>query len=174
MQRLFIGVAIHEAVRQQMRNILPQKLPGRPVPAENWHITVKFLGATPEPKREELTTALRAITVDPFDVLLGVLGAFPKVARARILWLGLISGAQPFGQLAEEVEGVAESLGFAREGRRFHPHVTIARIEPPRSVEALVRPFRAEPVEMTVNQLTLFSSVSTKEGQVYEAIATSP
>jgi RNA 2',3'-cyclic 3'-phosphodiesterase len=102
------------------------------VPPANWHITLKFLGATPvdrAPWVEETVGAIasthRRVTVD-----MGRLGAFPSVERARVLWAGVNDPKAGLGALVSDLEtGLAPF--FPKEMRRFHPHLTVARSEPP-------------------------------------------
>jgi 2'-5' RNA ligase len=158
-ERLFIGIPVTDDVRRSIVRALPRNLPGKPVPPENWHFTLRFLGATPAATRDQVVQLLRAATCGaPFMIRFDSLGAFPRPSRARILWLGIDEGAERMIQLAAIAEATARVAGFAAESKPFRPHLTLSRIDPPASVSALVSskpPFGAR---MTVASLILYRS----------------
>jgi len=99
------------------------------VPRANFHLTLFFLG--PAVLRERLAPvaeALGAIAEEtaPFEIAAQGVGAFPNLARPRIIWVGLHGDA--LAGLAARVAGAAERCGFARERRAYSPHLTIGRV----------------------------------------------
>jgi RNA 2',3'-cyclic 3'-phosphodiesterase len=138
-ERLFIGVPLSEDARAVIARSLPKNLPGKLVPQENWHFTLRFLGATQPEARDRIISILSAATCGaPFTVRFNELGAFPRANRARILWLGIDQGAERMIQLAAIAEGAARNVEFEAEGREFKPHLTLSRIDPPVSVTTLI------------------------------------
>ena len=66
------------------------------------------------------------------------LGAFPSTRRARVLWAGIDDPADVLAALVADLEaGLAEE--FRAEVRRFHPHLTVARSEPPLRLAGALR-----------------------------------
>lgn len=113
-----------------------EELPGRRVPPENWHITLRFVGETEPVGYERWLANLDAVSMPgPFRLSLGELGAFPRPARATVLWVG-VHGAGISG-LAEVVDDAADASGLGREERPFRPHLTVARVRPPEDVRRL-------------------------------------
>ena len=53
-ERLFIGVPLTDEARRAVEKALPKKLPGKLVPPENWHFTLRFLGSTAAEEREKI------------------------------------------------------------------------------------------------------------------------
>lgn len=158
-ERLFIGVPVTEQARQSIFKALPKNLPGKPAPPENWHFTLRFLGATPPATRDHVVQLLRAATcAAPFTIRFDTLGAFPRPNRARILWLGIDEGAERMIQLAAIAEATARVAGFAAESKPFRPHLTLSRIDPPVSVSALVAARPRFGARMTVDCLILYQS----------------
>lgn len=158
-ERLFIGVPLTDEARRAIEKSLPKKLPGKPVPAENWHFTLRFLGSTEPEVRERIVERLKAATCGaPFGIRFKELGAFPNPGRARILWLGVDDGADRMIQLAAIAEGVARSVGFAAEAREFKPHLTLTRIDPPSSVKTLITSKPRIDTRMTVDSVILYRS----------------
>jgi len=158
-ERLFIGVPITEDARRSIVSALPKNLPGKPVPPENWHFTLRFLGSTPAAARDQVVQLLRSATCGaPFSIRFNSLGAFPRPNRARILWLGIDEGAERMIQLAAIAEATARVAGFAAESKPFTPHLTLSRIDPPGSVSALVAAKPRFGARMTVDCLILYRS----------------
>jgi 2'-5' RNA ligase len=180
--RLFLGVEISmaalrelttaaEALRRKARN---SGLRVRWVAPETYHVTLKFLGWT----KPEAVAAIADVlgdaiaAVDGFTITGRGLGAFPGADRARVLWAGLDDPAGGLARLAGIVEDSLEPIGFAREDRPFHAHVTLGRIREPEDVQALLqgeseRLFR----ESRITSVTLFESVLKSSGSEYRAQA---
>ena len=131
--RLFVAVNLPEAEKHQLGKVLDNlrqtTLPVRWVEPDSLHITLKVLGAVSETQRTALTGALdRAVKGSaPFDVGLTGFGTFPGRGRPNIFWIGA-SARAVFAELQECVEQETAPLGFPREARLFHPHITIGRL----------------------------------------------
>jgi 2'-5' RNA ligase len=179
-ERLFLGVALPEETRTALEGRLREALggeplPGRPVPPTNWHLTLRFLGDTPAEARERLVRELRAAACGPaFPLELAGLGAFPRPARASVLWVGAAEGEAPLRALAEEVEAAVRRAGFPAEPRPFSPHLTLSRIQPPHDVRALVEHFPDFAERITVDAVVLFRSHLGRGPARYEAVERVP
>ena len=159
-ERLFIGVPLTDDARVAIAASLPGKLPGKPVPRENWHFTLRFLGATSAEARDQIVERLRSATCgDPFTIRFNEMGAFPNPKRARILWLGIDEGAERLVQLAAIAEGAARSVGFEPESREFKPHLTLSRIDPPAAVATLLASKARFGARMIVDAVILYRSL---------------
>lgn len=139
---MFIAVELGPAVRRAVEEIQASLRAATTdvswVRPENFHLTLKFLGATPAEKVGSVEQAVaRAVSaVQPFEVELRGVGAFPNPSRARVVWVGL-APERPLVQLAGRIEDELAALGFAREARPFAAHVTMGRRREPRRNEAL-------------------------------------
>lgn len=147
---------------------------------ENVHLTLKFLGETPEPKMQGLRDALEAACGGhlALDLELTGAGAFPSVERARVLWVGVGEGSDRLRALAEDVEDALESLGFEREKRPFHPHATVGRA---RDGDARLEDSKREtdltdlgPLLFRARSVDLVRSHLSRKGAVYSTIASYP
>jgi RNA 2',3'-cyclic 3'-phosphodiesterase len=174
-ERLFLGVALPAELRQVLAEHLcaPHipELPGRRVPPESWHLTLRFLGDTPPTQAERLRQVLRAADLGAsFTIRFGAGGAFPRPARASVLWLGIDEGAEHLGRLAARVEQVARQAGFAAENRPFHPHLTLSRLQPPRDLRALLPAIPTFSHTLPVRAVVLFRSHLGRGPARYEAV----
>jgi 2'-5' RNA ligase len=137
-------------------------------------VTVKFMGRT-WPRLVEWVgeaVAEAAARVRPFRVSVDGLGVFPGPSRARVLWAGL---RDPDGGLTALASALDEALAreFAPEKRRFTPHLTVARFDPPVTMGDDIEELRATRIEappVRVGSLVLYRSHLSPRGARYEAL----
>jgi len=100
------------------------------VKRDNLHFTLRFIGDVGEDGARRVAEAAReaAAAHRSFGVAFGPPGAFPTAKKARVIWLGLNHGNEPFAQLAASLESALEKRGFEPEGREFSPHLTLGRV----------------------------------------------
>jgi 2'-5' RNA ligase len=138
----------------------------------NYHVTLKFLGWTRDEAVAAVADAAReALTgVQAFKFRTARLGAFASLDKASVVWAGIEDPA-PLTDLATRIEGACEALGFAREKRAFHPHVTLARLAETRAVKDLVLPLSEQMFsDSRVDGVTLFESETKSSGSVYREL----
>ncbi|MDH5372463.1 MAG: RNA 2',3'-cyclic phosphodiesterase, partial [Acidimicrobiia bacterium] len=130
--RLFVGVDLSTEARHalvaQLDAAIGGALPGTVVPPPNWHLTLRFLGDVDPVGYDRLLMELAGADLGPaFEVALDGLGAFPRTARATVLWTGVSDGSDPLNRLAGRVEKACVGAGFGPEERPFHAHLTLSR-----------------------------------------------
>jgi 2'-5' RNA ligase len=141
--RLFVALEIPEPPRRDVRrrvDAVRDRLPrARWVDLDNFHLTLLFLGETPEAAVPALAARLRAAfaSCPPLDLRLASGGTFPPGRPARVAWIG-VDAPDELTALQEEVTRAAvDTLGFAPEERAYHPHATLARCPDPWRREAI-------------------------------------
>lgn len=138
MPRAFVAIPLDDATRatvaEEIERLRPLCGAVAWVPARNLHLTVKFLGTLPDGQIEAVSGALAAVaaSIPPFDLALHGLAGFPGMERPRILWIGIAEGGLPARGLHHRVETGLEALGFERDARPWHPHLTVGRVFDPR------------------------------------------
>lgn len=125
--------------------------------AANLHLTLKFLGEIPHASVGELSNAAaRTVAeVNPFSVRLEHAGVFPNQRQPRVLWIGINDRSGGLAQLQSRLEDEAEKAEFPKETRRFHPHLTLARLRKPQHAQTLARlhqQMEFEPVSFEVSE----------------------
>lgn len=173
--RLFIGVPLTEGARwtidEHVRRSMPDGVPGRPVPAANWHLTLRFLGATSADQLSAIVRRMRAAELgEAFEVGFGGLGAFSRPRSARVLWIGLTDGVERMKALARVAEDAARAAGFAAEEKPFKPHLTLSRIQPPRDVTRAIAGTPPLDLRMPVREVVVFRSHLGGGPARYEAV----
>src|SRR5262249_11379834 len=139
-----------------------------------WHVTVKFLGWTPPRLLAEVDAAVGAAASGspPFETAITGIGAFPSATRARVLWAGLDDGDGRFAQIVERLEDLLRPV-VEPEARSFTPHLTLARIEPPRRLSEFVPALLEADVaseRFRIDRLVLYRSHLSSSGATYEAV----
>jgi len=142
----------------------------------NLHLTLKFLGEIPPASVSDLSTAAsRAVAgLAPFSIQLEQTGAFPKQGQPRVLWVGINDSSGKLSELHARLEDESANAGFVKDGRAFHPHLTVARLRQPRHARTLAaahRAFEFEPVEITVSELLVIRSELSSEGSKYTVVS---
>lgn len=141
--RLFVALNIPDAERERIAaevlDPLRERLPAvRWVRPETLHVTLAFLGERSDAELREAHTVVRevAATRAPIRVRLSGLGVFPDAERPRVLWLGVADPA-PVRELHRVFERERARLGVPAEGRAYHPHVTLGRVQHPNDAALL-------------------------------------
>jgi 2'-5' RNA ligase len=130
MPRLFIAIDLPEEQKRRIDSIsygLPET---RWIVAEQIHLTLRFIGEVNGTSYERISDALSEVQSDPFELRVKGIGHFPPRRTPRVLWLGL-DKSEPLLQLQRRVEAKLQQSGLAPEGRKFSPHITIARFKNP-------------------------------------------
>lgn len=94
------------------------------------HLTLKFLGEIDDASAAGAGEIIRKIAAETavFPLTVAGTGSFPPGSpRPRVLWIGL-EESTPLAALRNRLEYDLEALGFPREERPFHPHLTAARV----------------------------------------------
>ena len=74
----------------------------------------------------------------PFNLRIRGVGAFPNLNSPRVIWCGVEGETEKLSSLQAKVEDACASLGFEREARSFHPHLTLGRVNGKRNLQPLL------------------------------------
>jgi RNA 2',3'-cyclic 3'-phosphodiesterase len=163
--------------------ILPTSLPAlRRVKAENLHVTLAFLGQTPDERLEDVAAvaADAATLVSPFTLSFDRLGRFPEHGRPRVVWLGIAEGEASVVELGAGVYAGLRSRSLRFDDRPLAPHLTLARVvedasaAEAKTVGAAIEGLAVEILKFKVNAIAVVQSVLSPKGPRYTARATVP
>ena len=149
--------------------------------AEQLHLTLAFMADVDDHRVDELAERLdrAARKRHPMTATIAGGGAFPDVARAKVLWAGLdVDDPAELEQLAAGCRAAASTSGVQVDGRRFRRHVTVARMGRPVEVTPWVRLLDAyRGPSWTLEEIALVAShlgEGPRRRPRYETVATFP
>jgi 2'-5' RNA ligase len=134
--RAFIAVHIPLEVKQKLQreiDVLWDLIRGdiiRWVKPAGIHLTLKFLGEITEGQVGEIQQVLQQdlALLPSLTISVGGFGCFPNPHRPRVLWVGIVGNNRPLLTVQSVIDQKLHSLGFDRERRPFHPHLTLGRV----------------------------------------------
>jgi len=179
--RTFIAVELPSSIQEQLDNLTFRlkgtgNMPVRWTPAKNIHLTLQFLGDTPDSKIAQLSQLLMdvAASFHSFTISLNGIGAFPNKNRPRIIWIGVQAPPELYA-LQKMIEENSKSMGFETEDRRFSPHLTLGRVVKETSsqqisvLSSLLTNIHIEDLgTMNVESISLIKSDLNPSGAVYK------
>lgn len=182
--RAFIGIGLppqcRRAIAEAVSPFRVRRLPVSWTPEQNLHLTLKFLGEIPPGRVQEIGALLLAAAGDVpvFELSVEGAGGFPSLRAPRVLWIGIREPLVLVGKLQENMETMLSGAGFPREGRPFHPHITVGRVRggiPPGWGEDYARALSGKPFGMAgVTSYQLYESRLSPRGATYTVLVDIP
>ncbi|HRX35046.1 MAG TPA: RNA 2',3'-cyclic phosphodiesterase [Aestuariivirga sp.] len=129
MPRLFTGLEIPADVAFDLSLMRGGIAGARWIDPECHHITLRFIGDIPDGLAREIAYELEGVEARPFQLRLSGCGVFggskPHTLYARV------EESADLRRLQAVHERICQVLGLPPEGRKFTPHVTLARLREP-------------------------------------------
>ena len=172
-RRLFFALWPDEAARRALARATAKAVRhcgGRPVPAENLHVTLAFLGSVAQDRIPHLQCSARGLATTfaagPLSLRFDRLVHWP---RQQIL-CALAGGESPAAQaLATALRATVAAAGFSPDLKPFDVHVTVARkVARPPAAAAM------RPVAWCFESFALLDSRTESAGPVYSVIESYP
>jgi len=177
MPRLFLAIDLPKDLREQVSALYYGFPKTRWTPPEQLHLTLRFIGEVDGLFFRRIVDDLETLKFEPFPLQFTGLGYFPPRRHPNILWVG-VDKNEPLIRLQRSLETRLVKLGLAAERRKFHPHLTIARLSPETSLARLADylsmngAFSLPP--FTVEEFHLYSSHLSRQGADHQIEATFP
>ncbi|HMO80961.1 MAG TPA: RNA 2',3'-cyclic phosphodiesterase [Pyrinomonadaceae bacterium] len=173
-KRVFIAVDISDEARRWAAAYIDDLTRAFPksgirwVPPENMHLTLRFLGDTPEERIPMIAAELSRLVrdVEPITVATGENASF----GGRVLVIKIDDPDRKLADLKGRIESVCCKSGLEPETRKFDPHLTLARIKRPGAAPELAakhKNSRIEPVESTIREIVIYESRLDPRGARY-------
>jgi 2'-5' RNA ligase len=179
--RTFVAVKIHvKPVLEDVIRTLQGTLRGERikwVDIRNLHLTLFFLGETPDKHIDPITAGLKGVVdkLESFSIILSGMGLFRNIRDPRVIWIGI----EDSPALLELQSGIADflvGLGYRKETRPFSPHLTIGR---PKSIhdrqplmEEMEKNKNRFMQESIVQDVVFYESILKERGPEYRIIET--
>ncbi len=186
--RAFIAIELPQEIHQRLDQVisqLKQRLGDtaiRWVPAENIHLTLKFLGDVSVANVEMLKKIMQAEAAGcpHFEISVGGLGAFPNAHHPRVVWVG-VEAPSDLNNLQHAIEAATERLGYTKEERPFSAHLTLGRVSrnaTPRDARLIGEVLESTKVGFLgaahIQAVHLFRSDLKPTGSIYTKMFTAP
>lgn len=177
MIRAFLALPLPESVVAHLALLQTRLRLPRPIPPENFHITLVFLGEQREDALEELHLAVEAMTLPGFRLRLDGLRVFggnnPRNLHAAI------APEPALERLQGRLRRAARMVGMTLESRRFVPHVTLARFRPGEVgavhlAQAMQTVGALDATPFAMDRFALYRSHLRADGAQYDMLAEYP
>jgi 2'-5' RNA ligase len=135
------------------------------VEPENIHITLKFLGDTPEEQIDDIYEIISSTVADikPFEITMKGTGVFPNESYLKVIWIGL-SPVDTIAAISKTLDEKLATLGFKKENKNFSPHLTIGRVRSAKNKNELIKVI--EKYKETTFKTFQVSSIKLKKSQL--------
>ncbi len=181
--RLFIAIDTPPAIKPEIAAIRDRlKTSNADVkwePDEKLHVTLKFFGETDDRLLPQIVSYSRRVGLasPPLSLKYKGVGCFPNQRTPKVIWVGLEDLTGLLSVLQNEIETVLIPLGFEREEKTFHAHVTLGRVKSNVGLQGLLRSmesitFESQPV--VIQEISLIKSELRCSGSVYTTLETFP
>ena len=163
--RIFFAVELDSIVKTKLLSFQDRLLSidANPVNAENFHITLCFLGDVSEPKIESIMDGLISPSMAPFKASIKHPLYF---SNSKIMGLEVDQGKDQLAQLKNHIERQLNSIAhFGLEKKVFKPHLSLFR-----KVESLPENLPVFEQELLVDSFCLMASIPTRKSVRYEII----
>ncbi len=171
MPRLFTGLEIPEDIAFELNLMQGGVWGARWIEPADYHITLRFIGDIEERLASEIGYLLERVASAPFTIRLKGVGAFGG-SEPRSIYAKVAESAE-LRRLQNAHEKLCQTLGLAAQGRKFTPHVTLARLRGADIGEvqgfiARQNLLHSRPFE--VDRFVLFSSRPSRGGGPYGVV----
>jgi 2'-5' RNA ligase len=169
MPRLFTGLEIPAEVGFALSMKRGGLQGARWIDPENYHITLRFIGDVDNATADDVADILDRLSNSlSFRIRLTHLGVFGG-DKPRALYAG-VEQSEPLARLQAAQERMLQRAGLAPDGRKFVPHVSLARLRGTSAHDLawfMANAGRFAPLEFEVGRFVLFSSKDSVGGGPY-------
>lgn len=176
MKRLFVAIDIPAGLKEHLVSICHGLPDTRWVPPEQIHLTIRFIGEVEGSLYNQIAASLAGVRSEPPLLKIKGIGHFPPRRKPRVLWVGLEHNDLLL-RLRNKIESTLVSNGLAPEGRKFSPHITIARCKNPplkRVADFMAAHSLFELPPFPAEEFHLYSSLLSSSGAIHQLEETYP
>lgn len=172
MARLFVAVDLPHERAASLQELQDSDLNARWTPADQFHVTVRFLGEVDDQRAKQFESRLEDIDLPSFQLGGQGLDVFPSTRKPRVL-VAHVNEEPGLMALQESVDDLAVEMGFDEDDRPFNPHITIARLKvtSPQEIRAFLKRHTGFGIDPFVAAgFRLYESSTGSEGAVHTLV----
>ncbi|MGR3614645.1 MAG: RNA 2',3'-cyclic phosphodiesterase [Paracoccaceae bacterium] len=167
--RAFVAIPMPDDTADALIRLQRRLAFGKPVGRGNLHLTLAFLDDHPEDMLQELDHDLQGLQHPAFDVELAGLGRFGQAMYMNV------ARTDPLETLHTQVVSACRRSGIVLRRRRFHPHVTLARLQKGQSAPPMRHGVdELGSFELAVTSFALVESILHPKGARHDILAAYP
>jgi RNA 2',3'-cyclic 3'-phosphodiesterase len=177
--RSFVAIPLPKEVKDRLVSAQPPAAPGvRILGRDKMHVTLHFLDEIDPQELDAARNALSSVEAAAFTIMIRGVGRFPPRGRPTVLWAGIEASQALVALHASVGRALKSAIGFKPEKRRYSPHITLARLNPPVRLDEIERhlweqkDFVVPPV--LLDRFALYSSILASGGAQYHEEAAFP
>ena len=184
-KRTFLAISIpcssdFPALLNQLKKSLTHEKHIHYVKTDQIHLTLKFLGSTPENDIPAIIESCQKVAKnhESFTMDFNSFGLFESNRVPNVLWLGMNAQPQALFKLKSDLEDAFEAIGYPRDGQDFRPHVTLCRmgtlLHKAFFMQIYNRLEQKRYLHADVRELVYFQSVLQPTGHYYKVLKKIP
>lgn len=183
--RTFVAILLPEHVKTRIYQItfslrqIPIDI--KWVDQENYHLTLKFFGNLTKNEIAKVDQVLTHLVFQEYHFFLtyGGWGLFPNQECPRVIWLGLGGDLSHLQDLWIKLENAFAKIGFPREDKTLHPHITLGRIRSSSNIKLFLKKMQDITLSkkmgsFTVKEIHLMESKLSSKGPLYTSLHSYP
>ena len=179
--RTFISIPVPNSVKNVKQMLTStcedEKVVIHWVKHNNLHITLQFLGFTPEKDIPHIKELLLKITKSQkaFDLTISNTGKFPDNDKPSVLYLGVEGNLKPLNELVNSIDKEISSIGYDKDIKEYTPQVTVGKINYPQKFNPDLSTFlnsSYDKIDFTVDKIQFISIENLSEGVIYSILNT--
>ncbi len=157
------NLAEFQSIQQDLHTLIPH---ARLTSLDKIHLTLAFIGEQPNQLKIKLTQVIQdsVKNIQPFEITPAYIDGFPNIHHPEVLWVGVKGDIDKILLIREGIKDGLEYLHLPVDGRRFIPHISIAKLNNQfsidRNLEASLEKIMSisfEPIQ--TSSINLFESI---------------
>ena len=183
--RLFVAISLPQLVRdeiirvqKELQSLVPREMVRWTRP-DQFHLTLRFLGAVPADNIEALKQSVEAVcrNARPLSLRAQGVGFFPNPRSPRVIWAGITDGEGRLMDLQRRIEAAVQPFSPEPGEKNFTGHVTLGRLKNPKPADTRDLAARAESLEKrlsgdwTTSEVEIIRSELSQAGARYTSLA---
>ncbi|MBT3784885.1 RNA 2',3'-cyclic phosphodiesterase [bacterium] len=169
-KRIFVALDLPASMKADLLELSRGLRGARWLVDDQIHLTLRFIGEVDGVLFQEIKDVLKSLYFNSFELKIKGVGHFPPRGEPKVLWAGI----EPNDELISLKRRIDESLknsSITGENRKFHPHVTLARLNKvlvPEVADWLQDHALLELNSFRVGEFLLISSNRSSSGAIYQ------